>query len=277
MTTAESRSAEVGKRPNAAPYVPKLLCVVNLSPESMVEDSIARSPDEALARALELQSQGASIIDLGGRSITPDAPQIGDPEEQRRLEPAARRLRDKSIPFSIDTWSPDTACAAVDWGADVINFTGQHASAKMLEAIAGAKASLILTHMPYGNAYEMRTRPRIAAPSDAVGAILESLEPRVAEAHRAGIEDVIVDPNLGIIHPETDDFEKIHRQLEIVWQADRLRALGCPLLFYAARKPERLARIMMASSVVHARADYIRTHDPATLRALLRHTSGEIS
>ena len=81
----------------------------------------------------------------------------------------------------------------------------------------------------------------------------------------------------GIIHPETDDFEKIHRQLEIVWQADRLRALGCPLLFYAARKPERLARIMMASSVLHARADYIRTHDPSTLRALLRHNAAETS
>ena len=72
------------------------------------------------------------------------------------------------------------------------------------------------------------------------------------------------------IHPDTDDFEKIHLQLEIVWQAERLRSLGCPLLFYAARKPERLARIMMASAVLHAQAEYVRTHEPSILRELLR-------
>ena len=59
-----------------------------------------------------------------------------------------------------------------------------------------------------------------------VGAILDHLGPRVEEARRAGIGEVIIDPNLGIIHPETDDYEKIHLQLEIVWQTDRLRELG---------------------------------------------------
>ena len=276
MTAAESQPVHARRDTNDA-YQPKLLCVVNLSPESMVSDSIVRGPDAALARARELQHHGASIIDLGGRSITPDAAQIDDAEEQRRLEPAARTLRENEIPFSVDTWSPATACAAIDWGANVINFTGQHASAAMLNAIAAAEASLILTHMPYGNAYEMRGREREPAPADPVGWILDSLAPRVAQAHQSGIRDVIIDPNLGIIHHETDDFEKIHRQLEIVWQADRLRELDCPLLFYAARKPERLARIMMASAVVHARADYIRTHEPETLQALLRHNTSEAS
>lgn len=276
MTTAESPSVD-STGATATEYTPKLLCVVNLSPESMVTDSIARSPEEALDRAEQLLAHGGSIIDLGGRSITPDAPRIDDAEEQHRLAPAARKLREHAITFSVDTWSPDTACAAIGWGADVINFTGEKATPAMLDAISAAGASLILTHMPYGNAYEMRRRPRQPTPADPVGWILESLAPRVEQAHRSGIEKVIIDPNLGIIHHETDDFEKIHRQLEIVWQADRLRSLGCPLLFYAARKPERLARIMMASSVLHARADYIRTHEPETLHALLRHITPEVS
>ena len=54
-----------------------------------------------------------------------------------------------------------------------------------------------------------------------------------------------------------------------VWQLDRLRVLGCPILLYAARKPEPLARIMMASAVLHARADYVRTHTPEMIRRLL--------
>lgn len=271
MTVASSRS---DPSPYARRRAPKLLGVVNLSPESMVRDSIVRSPGEALERARALQADGVDIIDLGGRSITPDAPQIDDDEEQRRLAPTALRLREEGVPFSIDTWSAATALAALGWGADVINFTGQEASPELLETTARAGAALILTYMPHGNAYEMRSRPHVAPPADLVGEILSALEPRVETARAAGVREIIVDPNLGIIHPETDDFEKIHLQLEILWQADRLRSLGCPLMFYAARKPERLARIMMASAVLHAEPDYVRTHEPRILRELLRAARG---
>ena len=261
MTIAEACTTGAATRP-------RLLGVVNLSPESMVRDSIATGPDEALARAQDLRADGVDIIDLGGRSITPDAPEIDDAEEQRRLAPTVACLRQAGLSVSVDTWSPATACAALGWGASMINFTGGVAGAEMLDAVAKHGASLVLTHMPAGNAYELRRQPRTPLPADLVGAILDHLGPRVEEARRAGIGEVIIDPNLGIIHPETDDYEKIHLQLEIVWQTDRLRELGCPLFYYAARKPERLARIMMASAVLHARPDYIRTHEPAILRAL---------
>ncbi len=116
----------------------------------------------------------------------------------------------------------------------------------------------------------MRSRPQAPPRADPVGEILEFLAPRAAAAHTAGIDEVIVDPNLGILPAGTDDFEKIHLQLDIVWQTERLRSLGCPLLFYAARKPERLARIMMASAVLHAGPEYVRTHEPRILRELSR-------
>lgn len=269
MTAADAPTAPL---PADTPGLraPTLLGVVNLSPESMVRDSVVRGPDEAIERARALRADGVQVIDLGGRSITPDVPQIDDEEEQRRLAPTAARLREEGIRFSVDTWSSATGIAALGWGADMINFTGQDASSEMLDAIAGAGASLVLTHMPHGNAYEMRSRPRVAPPADLVGEIVASLEPRVEAARAAGVGEVIVDPNLGIIHPETDDYEKIHLQLEIVWQAERFRALGCPLLFYAARKPERLARIMMASAVLHAQPEYVRTHEPRILHELLR-------
>lgn len=258
----------------AARYVPRLLGVVNLSPESMVRDSIARGPDEALERAVSLREQGVEVIDLGGRSITPDVPMIDDAEEQARIEPTAIRLREKRVAFSVDSWSSETAIAALHWGASMINFTGQDASGALLTAVARADASLVLTYMPHGDAYQMRSRPRPKLSLDLVGEILSFLHPRVEAARAAGIAEVIIDPNLGIIHPETDDYEKIHRQLEIVWEAGRLRSLGCPLLFYAARKPERLARIMMASAVLHARPEYVRTHEPKILRKLLRAAGG---
>jgi dihydropteroate synthase len=247
-------------------YVPKILGVLNISPESMVRESIVARPEEVAQRAAELAAAGADWIDLGGRSITPDAPMISDAEEQRRLNAALAILRREKWPISIDTWSEATARLALESGAGAINYTGGSIGSELLDRIAEQSALLFLTFMPYGDAYRMRD----AEPA-AVGlqAILDHLGPKVEAARSAGVEEVVIDPNLGIIHPSTDATTKIHRQLEIVWNLDVLRNLGCPILLYAARKPEPLARIMMASAVVHARADYIRTHTPEMIGQLL--------
>lgn len=253
------------------PPRPGILGVLNVSPESMVRESIATTPEEVLNRATALLRAGADWIDLGARSITPDAPMIDDASERARLLPAlellkgARATNPEADPtqgarrVSIDTWSPDTAMAALEHGADAVNFTGGTVPDPLLDAIASVDATLFLTFMPYENAYAMRA----AAPAETgISAILDDLGPKVEAARRAGIGSVVIDPNLGIIHPSTGDHEKIHRQLEIVWNLDALRELGHPILLYAARKPERLARILLASAILHAGADYVRTHTP---------------
>ncbi len=245
---------------------PKLMGVINLSPESMVADSIALSELDILARAAWLQAQGCSIIDLGARSITPTAPKISDAEEQRRFTNPLRLLTQHGYKVSIDTWSSNTVLAALAGGAATINFTGSQLSIEALNATASANARLILTYMPYGDAYLMRGADPI--PYRMTNS-LEHLEPRVREARAAGIKDVVIDPNLGIIHPTTEDHAKIQLQNRVLWNLDRLRALGCPILLYAARKPEPLARILFASNVLHARPDYIRTHHPDILNQLM--------
>ncbi len=252
------------------PYIPKLLGVINLSPESRVADSIARSPEQILERAGRLHRLGVAILDLGGRSITPDAVMIDDAGEQARLAPAVEALRREGYRISVDTWSAETARAALRWGAEMVNYTAEELPDALLTAAAAAGASLVLTYMPYGDAYRMRTRPREPY---RIERILDYMGPRIERARAAGIREVVVDPNLGIIHPDTDDYEKIHLQHEVLWNSERLRSLGCPLLLYAARKPERLARIMMASAVLHTRPEYIRTHEPETILHLMRAAS----
>lgn len=248
------------------PYSPRILGVLNVSPESMVEESVASGEQEIEARARKLRAAGADWIDVGGRSITPDVPMIDDAEEEARLRPALRVLGRGGFPVSVDTWSEATARAALEAGAGAINYTGGHIGGVTLEAIAARSALLFLTFMPYGNAYEMRD----AVPANVgIQAILDHLGPKVEAARRAGVLEIVVDPNIGIIHPTTDDHAKIHQQLAVVWNLDALRELGCPILVYAARKPERLARIMMASAILHARADYIRTHTPEMIEQLL--------
>ncbi|MFO0688951.1 MAG: dihydropteroate synthase [Myxococcota bacterium] len=285
---------------SASRYAPQILGVLNVSPESMVTESIAIGDAAVRERAAMLVRTGADWIDLGGRSITPDAPMIDDATEQARLFAAlavlrsgdagsaagatdASRVADTTdrtgaagsaqraggaarYRVSIDTWSAATGEAALEHGADAVNYTGGPLPTSLLDAVARRAALLFVTYMPYANAYAMRSAP--PAPVG-IEAVLEHLGPKVEAARRAGVERLVLDPNVGIIHPSTDDHRKIHQQLEIVWQLDRLRGLGCPILLYAARKPEPLARIMMASAVLHARADYVRTHTPEMIRRLL--------
>jgi len=248
------------------PSAPSLLGVINLSPESMVQDSVVTGEDQMLERAAWLKAHGCSFLDLGARSITPTAPMIDDAEEQRRLLPPLRRLRQEGYPVSVDTWSSDTVKVALAAGATTINFTGADISPDALASVAAAGASLMLTYMPYGDAYRMRDATPV--PYRLQG-LLDHLAPRVEQARAAGVREVIIDPNLGIIHPATDDFGKIQLQNSVLWNLDRLRVLGCPILLYAARKPERLARILFASNVLFAGADIIRTHHPDILEALM--------
>jgi dihydropteroate synthase len=252
---------------------PEILGVLNLSPESNVVESIATTEREICERAAMLVRTGADWIDLGGRSITPDAPMISDEEEQKRLLPALDLLKQRGAEtrISVDTWSAETAIAALDRRADAVNFTAHSIPGILLDKIALEGAALFMTFMPYENAYAMRMAPPAAV---SVQAVLDHLGPKVEAARGAGVQTLIIDPILGIIHPSTDDHQKIHQQLEIVWNLDPLRReLGCPILLYAARKPERLARIMMASAILHAGADYIRTHRPEMVLRLRGGTS----
>ena len=203
---------------------------------------------------------GADWIDLGGRSITPDAPMIDDATEQARLLAAlgrcargraqgGRRRRSRPTASRSIPGAPRRARRPSRRGADAVNYTGGALPGSLLDAVARRGALLFVTFMPYANAYAMRSAPPAAV---GIEAVLEHLGQKVEAARRAGVERLVLDPNVGIIHPSTDDHRKIHQQLEIVWQLDRLRVLGCPILLYAARKPEPLARIMMASAVLHA-------------------------
>ncbi len=248
------------------PRDPCLLGVVNVSPESRMSDSIARTPDDILGRAAALTAHGVQVIDVGGRSVTPDVPMIEDAVEQRRLEPAVKLLHEAGHRLSVDTWSPETALRAIAWGVELLNYTGASVPDALLDAAAAAGTKLTLSYMPYGDAYRMRARPRVPYRMDAVR---DFLAPRVERARRAGVREVVVDPNLGILHPETDDYQKVHLQMHVLANVERLRGLGCKVMLHAARKPEREARILFAEAVLRARPDYVRTHEPEILERLM--------
>src|ERR1700735_2725405 len=99
-----------------------LMGVLNVTPDSFSDGGKYLDPDRAFARAIELEEQGADIIDIGAESTKPGSQRILAGEEWRRLQPVLKKLRDKlTIPISVDTYKAEIAEKALDMGAEIIN------------------------------------------------------------------------------------------------------------------------------------------------------------
>src|SRR3954453_3036809 len=99
-----------------------LMGVLNLTPDSFSDGGKYQDPDRAYARALEMEDEGADIIDIGAESTRPGSARISEAEELRRLVPVLKRLRDKlSIPICVDTYKAAIAERSFEYGAEVIN------------------------------------------------------------------------------------------------------------------------------------------------------------
>src|SRR5215510_12684838 len=96
--------------------------VLNVTPDSFSDGGRYDDPDRAFAHAIELEEQGADIIDIGAESTRPGSTRITDAEELRRLVPVLKRLKGKlNIPISVDTYKSAVAEKAVELGAEIIN------------------------------------------------------------------------------------------------------------------------------------------------------------
>src|SRR5215470_4770395 len=96
--------------------------VLNVTPDSFSDGGKYSDPDRAFARALELESAGADVIDIGAESTKPGAKPISFAEEIRRLIPVLKRLQGQlTIPVSVDTYKAEVAERAIELGAEIIN------------------------------------------------------------------------------------------------------------------------------------------------------------
>jgi len=238
---------------------PRLVGVLNLSPESGTPEPVPTGWAEVEACVGVLIDQGADIIELGARSTNLSAPRVDDAEEQRRLLPVLRNVKQSGCLVAVDTWSLATACMALDSGADLINFTSTEPTDDLYQAVATADASLILTYLPYANAYAMReTAKRHCSTED----ILAYFDTQQLRAHRAGCTSLIADPNTGIFHADVDDYEKVVYRLQAMELIARLQERGLPVLLHCSGKECLSSYILYATLLLRLGADYIRIHEP---------------
>jgi dihydropteroate synthase len=258
----KSRTLQLGDRT-------LIMGVLNVTPDSFSDGGKYLDPDRAFARALEMEEQGADIIDVGAESTRPGSERISAAEELRRLIPVLKRLRGKLvIPISVDTYKAEVAERALATGAEVINDpSGLTFDPQLARVVVNQDAGLILNHM--------RGRPETWAKlpplPDLMGSILRDLEASVHRARAAGVERerIMIDPGIGF-------GKRKEQNAEILARLGELAALELPILVGPSRKSflaqptpvqTQFATAAALTAAVLNGAHVVRVHDVAEMRA----------
>lgn len=249
-----------------------IMGVLNITPDSFSDGGKYADPDRAFARAVELEEQGADILDVGAESTRPGSKPISADEEMRRLVPVLKRLRGNvRIPVSVDTYKSPVAARAMELGAEIINDpSGLTLDPQLAKIAAAHDAALILNHM--------RGRPetwaKLGPLPDVMGTIFRDLEATVHRARLAGVDltRVIVDPGIGF-------GKRKEQNAEILARLPELAKLDLPILVGPSRKSflaqttevaTQFATAAAVAASVLAGAHLVRVHDVAEMRVVVQ-------
>ena len=246
-----------------------LMGVLNVTPDSFSDGGKYSDPDRAFARAVELEEQGADIIDVGAESTRPGSTRISEPEEIRRLIPVLKRLENRlSVPVSVDTYKATVAERALDLGVGIINDpSGLTFEPHLARVVSNFDAGLILNHM--------RGRPetwaKLGPMPDAMATIARDLDAAVSRARHVGIDRarIVIDPGLGF-------GKRKEQNALILGHLSQLASMDLPVMVGPSRKsflahpdPEetKFANAAAVTAAVLAGAHIVRVHDVKEMRA----------
>ncbi len=269
-----TRTLALPHRPLTLGDRPRVMGIVNVTPDSFYDGGRYATPDAAVAAALALAEEGASVIDVGGESTRPGATPVPPDAEWRRVAPVLEALRERSpVPVSIDTRHPDVAARAVAAGADLVNDVEGLRSEEMRRVVARSGAGAIVMHLR-GTPATMQADLEYA---DLRGEVFRALADATDAAVADGVapERLLVDPGIGF-------GKSAEQSLELLVHAGELRSLGYPVVVGASRKsflgalaaaprPEDRLEAGLAAAVLAAERGValVRTHDVGpTVRAL---------
>lgn len=177
--------------------LPLLMGILNTTPDSFSDGGQFHALDQAVARALQMEADGAGIIDIGGESTRPGAEPVTLEEELRRTIPVIRELSQKlKVPISIDTTKSEVARQALDAGAEIVNdISGLTFDPQMMDVCRDMDAGICLMHIQ-GTPQTMQQNPHY---KDVVSEVSEFLQQQVDRCLMAGIapERMCVDPGIG--------------------------------------------------------------------------------
>jgi dihydropteroate synthase len=210
-------------------HKPWVMGILNVTPDSFFAESRTIETDDIRRRVDDLISQGADIIDIGGYSSRPGAPEVSTDEEYSRLARGLEAIR-KYHPdtlISVDTFRADVARRCVsDWEADIINdISGGNLDAEMWPTVAELQVPYILMHMR-GTPSSMQS---LCDYNDVTADVIRDLAFKIDAMHQLGIADIIVDPGFGFA-------KDINQNYQLMAELDQFKQLNAPLLVGISRK-----------------------------------------
>jgi dihydropteroate synthase len=260
-----------------APGVPRVIGILNLTPDSFSDGGRLAAVEDALRAAGRMLAQGADGLDLGGQSTRPGASDVGPEEEARRVLPALAAIRaaHPEAILSVDTFRAPVAAAALEAGADWINDVGGgRRDPAILKVVAAADCPYVLMHSR-GDSTSM---DQLAVYGDVVQEVRQELLESSGRAMAAGIrrERLIWDPGLGFAKTTEQNLELLRRLSELAGD-------GFPVLVGPSRKrfigavleePRPRARLWGTAAVcgqaIAAGAAILRVHDVGPIVQVVR-------
>jgi dihydropteroate synthase len=252
---------------------PRILGIVNVTPDSFSDGGLHATVDAAVAHGLVLAEEGADGLDVGGESTRPGAREVPVDEELQRVVPVIERLaRETSLPISVDTSKPEVMRAALAAGAGMINDVRALQLDGALDAAAASRAVVVLMHMQ-GEPRVMQQSPHY---DDVVGEVHSFLAQRIFACEMSGIEKrrIVIDPGFGF-------GKTLEHNLALLRQLARFTELGVPVLAGLSRKSmlgsltgrDVLSRVhaSVAAALIATQngARLLRVHDVAATRDAL--------
>lgn len=251
---------------------PLVMGIVNVTPDSFSERQSRTDPVEAVEWARRLIAEGADLIDIGGESTRPGAPEVPVSLELSRVMPVLADLRDAGVPLSIDTRKPAVMREAIAAGADMINDVNGFCAPGAIEAVAQAPVGLCVMHMQ-GEPATMQQAPAYA---NVLGEVAGFFARRIDALRAAGVtrDRILVDPGIGF-------GKDLQHNLDLLAHLGTLARLA-PVLVGVSRKsvigkltgrdladrlPGSLAAMLAA---VERGAAIVRVHDVAQTVDALR-------
>ncbi|WP_155071468.1 dihydropteroate synthase [Streptomyces taklimakanensis] len=203
--------------------------VVNVTPDSFSDGGRWFDADTAIKHGLDLVSEGADLVDVGGESTRPGATRVDEAEELRRVIPVVRGLAEEGVVVSVDTMRASVAERAVAAGARMVNdVSGGRADPGMVPVVAEAEVPYVVMHWR-GQSVDMNDR---AVYTDTVTEVIAELRESLERAVAGGIapERIVVDPGLGFAKMAEHDLALVDATTRLARELER------PVLVAASRK-----------------------------------------
>ena len=238
---------------------PKVMGIVNITPDSFSDGGQFESNSQALKHAENLLQQGADILDIGGESSRPGSQPLSLEEELSRVLPFVREAVKWQVPLSIDTYKPQVMQAALDLGADIINDIWAMRQAGAWDVMAQfPNCGICLMHM-HRDPQSMQTAPMTG---NVVQSVKDFLAQQLSTAFHLGVqkERIVLDTGIGFGKTTAQNLAMLQHQAAFL-------SLGQPLLAGWSRKSS-LGKILASNGLEPVPSDRLGASLSAALMAV---------